>query len=183
MVSVTLESSQLIRSIRSIRSVLRPNSMKLKSLIALVLVVFCLSSFAEEIPTRFGVLRIIDENMLLFKNRPVQPAVEGKKSLSVVGSYRIKDGDAVLLQANGGTACPATFYYLTVSAADVAPKGPFGTCGDLVKVKASGEEVSVTIPGFTRPGRSKSAQRKAASQSDVFVVCAGALTEYGKPVL
>lgn len=140
------------------------------------------SAFAEDIPTRFGSLKINDENMLLYKNRPLNPEIQGNNSLSVVGTYQLGNSDVVLIQDNGGTACPAQLYFVTASASGVKASSAFGTCTDLIDVKPMADSISVTMPGFKGPFESKAAQRKAAKEKHAYVFKGGALTENGKPV-
>ena len=138
------------------------------------------TALAEDIPTRFGSLKINDENMLLFKNRPLNPEIQGNSSLSVVGTYQLGSNDVVLIQDNGGTACPAQLYFVTTSASGVKATSAFGTCSDLIEAKQVSDSISVTMPGFMGPFESEAAQKKAAKEKHVFVLRAGVLTENGK---
>ena len=139
-------------------------------------------AYAEDIPTRFGSLKINDENMLLYKNRPLNPEIQGNNSLSVAGTYRLGNSDVVLIQDNGGTACPAQLYFVTVSTSGVKATSAFGTCTDLINAKQVADSISVTMPGFMGPFESKAAQRKAAKEKHVYLFKGGILTEYGKPI-
>jgi Tfp pilus assembly major pilin PilA len=139
-------------------------------------------ALAEEIPTRFGSLKINGENMLLYKNRPLKPEIQGNNSLSTVGIYQIGISDVVLIQDNGGTACPAQFYFVSISNNGVMATSPFGTCSDLVEVKQVAETISVTMPGFMGSFESQEAQRKAAKEKHVFAFKGGVLTENGMPI-
>lgn len=135
------------------------------------------SAFAGDIPTRFGALKINDENVLLYKNRPLNPEIQGNNSLSVVGTYQLGNSDVVLVQNNGGTDCPALLYFVTVSASGVKATPAFGTCNDLINVKQIADSISVTMPGFMGPFESKAAQRKAAKDKHVYVFKDGGLAE------
>jgi hypothetical protein len=154
-----------------------------RSFVLIASLSFLVSSvFAEDIPTRFGSLKINDENMLFYKNRPLSPEIQGNNSLSVVGTYQFGSSDVVLIQDNGGTACPAQLYFVTTSASGVKASSAFGTCADLIDIKPMADSISVTMPGFTGPFESKAAQRKAAKEKHVYVFKSGLLTENGKPV-
>lgn len=135
------------------------------------------SALAENIPTRFGPLKINDENILLFKNRPLKPEVQGNNSLSVVGIYQLGNSDVVLVQDNGGTACPAQFYFVTVSTSGAKATSAFGTCSDTIEAKQTADSISVTMPGLMGPFESKAAQKKAAKEKHVYVFKDGVLNE------
>jgi hypothetical protein len=140
------------------------------------------SAFAEDIPTRFGPLNINDENMLLYKNRPLNPEIQGNNSLSVAGTYQLGNSDVVLIQDNGGSGCPVIFYFVTTSASGVTASSAFGTCTDLIDVKPMADSISVTMTGFAGPFNSKAQQQKAAKEKHVYVFKAGVVTEKGKSV-
>src|ERR1700730_2938774 len=75
------------------------------------------SALAQEtssITTRFGALTVSDAGMLLFKGTPVQPKIEANNSLDLGEPYQIGATDVVLVTDNGGTACPATYYFVIV---------------------------------------------------------------------
>ena len=132
--------------------------------------------------TRFGALTVSDAGILLFKGTPVHPAVSANNSLDLGEPYQIGDADVVLVTDNGGTACPALHYFVTVrrSGAKVTPA--FGTCSDLIKIRRTGDSISVSMPGFQGPFESRRAQMRAARERHVFIYRAGVVTENGKPV-
>lgn len=137
---------------------------------------------AEDIPTRFGLLKIDDENRLLFKKRPLNPKIQGNNSLSAVGTYQVKNNDVVLIQDNGGTGCPAQFYFLTVSIAGVKASSAFGNCSDLIEIGSAFDSVSVTMAGFILPFdfEATAEQRIVSKEKHLFVLKAGVLTDNGK---
>jgi len=143
------------------------------------------SAFAEDfdISTRFGALKINDKNILLYKNRPLNPTIQGNSSLWEAGTYRLGNSDVVLIQDNGGNACPVRLYFVTVSASGVKATSAFGTCTDYFDVKQRADSISVTMGGFIGSFASEAAQRKVAKEGNhVFVFKGGVLTENGKPV-
>lgn len=142
--------------------------MKKQFLIALTISCLITNVYAQDIPTRFGALTINDENMLLYKNKSFNPEIQGNNSLSLLGTYRLDTQDIVLIQDNGGTACPAQLYFITLSASKVKASQPFGTCSDLIKVKATPKNVLVTMPGFQGPFESEQAQEKAAKEKHLY---------------
>jgi hypothetical protein len=143
------------------------------------------SALAQEtstITTRFGALTVNDAGMLLFKGTPVQPTIEANNSLSLSEPYQIGAADVVLVTDNGGTACPALYYFVTVTKSGAKVTPSFGSCSDLVKIKRTGASISVSMPGYQGPFESKRAQSRAARERHVFIYHAGVVTENGKPV-
>ncbi len=132
------------------------------------------SALAQEtksVTTRFGDLAVSDAGVLLFKGSPVQPTVEANNSLDLSEPYKIGTSDVVLVTNNGGTGCPAEYYFVTVTKSGAKVTPSFGTCSDLIKVKNVGDSISVSMPGFKR-----------ARGRHVYVYRAGVVTDNGKPV-
>src|SRR5256885_2130055 len=152
--------------------------------IALLLLI-ATSTLGQEtktIQTRFGALTVRDAGVLLFKGAPVEPKIEANNSLDLSEPYQIGTSDVVLVTDNGGTACPALYYFVTVTKSGAKGTPSFGTCSDLIKVKRTGDSISVSMPGYQGPSESKRAQLRAARERHVFIYHAGAVTENGKPV-
>jgi hypothetical protein len=137
---------------------------------------------SQEVATRFGVLSVNDDKMLLFKGKPLVPAIEGNNSLDLGKAMSIGAIDVVLVTDNGGTGCPALFYFVTITRSGAKGTRPFGTCSEFADVKRRGDSISVTMPGFLGPFEPRSAQRKASRERHVFIYRAGVVTENGKPV-
>ena len=150
--------------------------------LATAALLFSATTMAEDIPTRFGSLKINSEGMLLFKNRPFNPEIQGNNSLSVIGTYQVDNRDLVLIQDNGGTACPALLHFVSVSASGAKSTAAFGSCSDLITVENNYNSISVTMPGFVGPLESKAAQRKASKEKHVYVFNGAVLTENGKQI-
>jgi hypothetical protein len=143
------------------------------------------SALAQEtktITTRFGALTVSDAGVLLFKGTPVKPTIEANSSLDLSEPYQIGTSDVVLVTDNGGTACPAVYYFVTVTESGAKGTPSFGTCSDLIKVKRNGDSISVSMPGYQGPFETKRAQSRAARERHVFIYHAGVVTENGKPV-
>lgn len=104
------------------------------------------TSAEEKITTRFGSLSIDDENRLLFQGQALEPAIQGNSSLSVLGTFRLKNSDAVLIQNNGGTACPALLHFVELSPEGLKVTQAFGSCSDLVEVNKTGATITVAMP-------------------------------------
>lgn len=143
------------------------------------------SALAQEtnaITTRFGALTVSDAGVLLFKGTPVQPTIEANNSLDLSQPYQIGASDVVLITDNGGTSCPALYYFVTATKSGAKVTPSFGTCSDLIKIKRTGDSISVSMPGYQGPSESKRAQLRAARERHVFIYHAGVVTENGKPV-
>jgi len=132
--------------------------------------------------TRFGALTVSEAGMLLFKGKPVKPTIEANNSLDLSAPYQIGASDVVLVTDNGGTGCPATYYFVTVTKSGAKVTPAFGTCSDLIKLKRTGDSISVSLPGFQGPFESMRARSRAARERHVFIYRAGVVTENGKPV-
>ena|SRR2546425_1381502 len=132
--------------------------------------------------TRFGALTVSDARVLLFKGAPVEPKIEANNSMDLSEPYQIGASDVVLVTDNGGTSCPALYYFVTVTKSGAKVTPSFGTCSDLIKVKRTGDSISVSMPGYQGPFESKRAQLRAARERHVFIYRAGVITENGKPV-
>ncbi|UTH75184.1 hypothetical protein [Chromobacterium sp. IIBBL 290-4] len=157
-------------------------NMKYALMSVLVMGSLASATWADALPTRFGQLQVNDENQLLFNGKPLKPEVQGNNGLSLLEKYTIDDKDVVLVQDNGGTACPATYYFATVSKARVSATPGFGTCSDLIKVKQDGVVLTVSMPGYKGEFESKASQKKAGKEKHLFVYKDGRVTENGKPV-
>lgn len=118
--------------------------------IALVLLVafqgLCFAG--DKVATRFGTVSVSDQNVLLVDGKPTTPRVEGNNGLSLVKKFSVEGADVVLVQDNGGTACPAEYYFVSVSSGPVKVTKSFGTCSDLIKTSQEGNTITVKMPGF-----------------------------------
>jgi hypothetical protein len=143
------------------------------------------SALAQEentIRTRFGALKISDAGTLLFKGNPLDPPFEEDTGLSLSELNQIGDADVVLVTQDGGKACPALYYFVTVKESGAKITHAFGTCTDLITIKRTGDSISVSMPGYQGDFESKRAQRRAALEKHLFIYRAGVVTENGKPV-
>jgi hypothetical protein len=150
-------------------------------LVAVLLAVVSAAASAETISTRFGALKIGGEfaNSLWFKGHRL---VRGGNRLSEVQKFRMGATDVVLVQETGGTACPALYYFVSVSASGAKATPAFGTCDELTKVTRKGNRILVSMPGYRGPFEPAAARAKAAREKHVFTFRAGKVTEKGKPV-
>ena len=134
------------------------------------------SQDSQEVTTRFGSLTVDQDRSLLFRGRKLTPSVDGNNSLGLNNPIQIGDTDVVLVVDNGGTACPAMYYFVTVSKSGARATKPFGSCSDLTSVKQIGNSIRVTMPGYRGPHEPESVQLRAARQQHVFTFRAGVVT-------
>jgi hypothetical protein len=158
----------------------------IKQLVLIATIAFVTSSaLAENIPTRFGMLEIREDNVLLYENRPLNPQIQGSNRLRTVGTYQIGNSDIVLIENIGGTACPSQFHFVIVSASGVKATSPFGTCNDNINVNQVGDSILVTMTGYMGLmglNESRADQRKALNKKHVYVFKGETITENGKLV-
>ena len=141
--------------------------------------------YDQQAKTRFGLVSVREDDMrLLFKGKPVTPAIEGNSSLSIVAHYEIGQSDVLLLQNSGGTACPALFNFITVSATGLRATPEFGTCSDIIYPTWDSKTGTVTIAtnGFRGPFEPEADKQKAYMTKTVFRFAKGQVTENGKLV-
>lgn len=141
--------------------------------------------YDKKFKTHFGVVSVREEgNLLLFKGKPVAPAIEGNSSLSIIAHYEMGQSDVLLLQNTGGTACPALFRFITVNAAGLRATPEFGSCSDIIYPTwdAKTGAVTVTMNGFRGPFEPEADKQKAYMTKTVFRFVNGQVMENGKLV-
>ena len=127
----------------------------------LVLAVFalCLAvsfpALADEMATRYGKLSTNEDNFLLIDGMQIKPDIQGNNSLSLLSLFRIDGADVVLVQNNGGTACPALFLFVTVAPSGVSQSASFGTCSDDIRTTQDGNKLTVSMPKTSGKGSTK----------------------------
>lgn len=137
----------------------------------------------QSIKTRHGILSVDEaDNTLLLKGRRVLPGVEGNNSLSIVAHYEIDRNDVILLQNNGGDACPALFRFVTVAANGPSATPEFGTCSDIIYPRLDHAQITVAMTGFQGPFERPAAQKRAAMTKVVYRFSNGEVTENGKSI-
>ena len=130
--------------------------------------------------TRYGMVAVSGDHELLLNGKALAPSIQGNNGLSVVQKFQLGASDAVLVQDIGGTACPASFYIVTITSTGAKSTSAFGTCSDLVKVIQDGETISVSMPRFAGPHEPQAETNTAETQQHVFVFKNGAIAESGK---
>ena len=125
--------------------------------------------------TRYGTVSVQEEdNILLFKGKPVKPTVTSDGSLSIVASYQAGKADLLLVQSTGGNACPAQFRVVKVEAGGLRVSPEFGTCSDIIYPTLDEQNhLNVAMVSFSGTALSKTTYQWRLD---------GRLTENGKPV-
>ncbi|WP_321926896.1 hypothetical protein [Paraburkholderia guartelaensis] len=131
--------------------------------------------------TPFGKLSESDDNVLLLDGKPVSPQIQGNNSLSFIAQVALKNRRAVLVQDNGGTACPAMFRWVTLRDDGYTVSNWFGSCSDLAKVSAAAGKLIVTMPDFVGDAAPEAEQKRVARRKMTYVYDGKNLTENGKP--
>lgn len=139
-----------------------------------------------QVKTRFGVVAVQEkDSSVVLNGQTVLPAQE--ESVSIVRQAPVGGEDVLLLQSGSGSACPALFQVLAVSAQGVQVSPKFGSCSDRVfalveERRNQAPRLSIRMLGFAGPFEPEEEQRKAAQKLVEFVYQQGALTLDGKPV-
>jgi hypothetical protein len=132
--------------------------------------------------TRYGKLSDTDDNLLTLDGKQVAPTVQGNNGLDFVKIFRVGQSDITLVQDDGGTACPAQYYFITINEKGTTSSPSFGTCSDLIKVRQDGDAILVTMAGFQGPLEPPAKQAMAANQTHSFAFVNGQLLADGKAV-
>ena len=138
------------------------------------------------VKTRFGEVMVQEgDSSVLVNGQTVLPAQE--EPVSIVRNAPVGAEDVLLLQSGSGTACPALFQLLGVSAQGVQVSPKFGSCSDRVfavveEKRNQAPRLSIRMLGFAGPFEPEEEQRKAARQVREFVYQQGSLTLDGKVV-
>jgi len=123
------------------------------------------SASLENIPTRYGKLQINKEktpNEILYNGKTITSVDE--EYLSIEKTFQLQDKDLYLIQSSsGGTACPAKYYFVTITQNGFNLTPSFGTCTDKINTKKIDNTILVTMSGFVGPFESEADQQKASS--------------------
>lgn len=110
-------------------------------------------------------------------------AIEGMW-LHIVAGMEMGSRDIVLLRATGGTACPALYRVVTLSADGVSVTPEFGSCSDIANVwvdELDDQALVVVMPGYRGPFESESERATAVLQKHVFRFRDGVVTRAVRP--
>ena len=139
-----------------------------------------------QVKTRFGVVAVQEgDSSVVLNGQTVLPPQE--ESVRIVRHAPVGTEDVLLLQSGSGTACPALFQVLVVSAQGVQVSPKFGSCSDRVfavveEKRNQAPRLSIRMLDFAGPFEPEEEQRKAAQKMVEFVYQQGSLTRDGKPV-
>ena len=110
------------------------------------LLVGMMSANAETMSTRFGILSVSEDNVLMLNGKAVKPEIEVNTSLEIIRVLQIGNADVAIIQNNGETACPAVYYAVIVRSDGARPTKPFGSCSDILKISQNGGTIIVEMP-------------------------------------
>jgi len=146
-----------------------------------LLVAFSAAVLAEDIPTRYGPIRIGGDlqSDLFYKGRKI---LRGGNPLSLARRFRMGRTDVLLIEETGGTGCPELYYFVSVSASGARTTRAFGTCDEFTSITQKGRAIQVTMRGFRGPFEPAADREKALKERHVFLFRNGVVTEKGKPV-
>lgn len=127
---------------------------KILSMAIFSLAAMTLTAHAEQVKTSSGVFTINGEK-LSFQGKPI-PLGEEIMYVNAVKTFVVGGKETVLFsQSSGGTACPATYFFVNIADGKAQKGKDFGTCSDIPVVKQIGDKVEVTMPKSTGKGKVK----------------------------
>ena len=133
--------------------------------------------------TRFGRVSIREsDNRVMFRGAAVLPALVDANPLTIVANYEIGANDVLLLQETGGQACPALFWFVTLTTKGVHTTKPFGSCSDVIYPRFKGTQITVSMPGSAGPFQSSREKEQARRTRLDFVFADGKVTLRGEPL-
>jgi hypothetical protein len=147
-----------------------------------------IDDYRSEVVTRFGVMAADRDRLtLLWQGKPLWPS--GSGSFSIVRHYSSwRQGELLLVQNTGGSACPALYHFIEVSPQGAVASQEFGTCSDLVypfvKNDASGKpEIVVRMVAYVGPFGTEAQRREAAHTRIEYVFNGKHLTRNGQRIV
>lgn len=139
-----------------------------------------------QVTTRFGEVQANEQDLtLLVRGESVLPDQPG--DYRVMLHLELDEEDAVLVKARGGSACPALFRIVMLSAQETRVSPEFGSCSDLAKATlekdASGAyQPVITMLGFKGPMEPEADQIKASQTVQRYAFERGQILLNGKPL-
>ena len=130
--------------------------------------------------TRYGVLSTDDEGILQFQGKKVQPVIQANNMLIVKEIFPQNEKDIILMEIIGGSGCPASYHFVTLSKNKISATEEFGSCSDLIKVKETGNKIIVSMPFFVAHEEffTKKELKKAYSTTMVYEFENGGVREF-----
>ena len=139
-----------------------------------------------QVTTRFGEVQVNEQDLaLLIRGESVLPDQPGEYRL--VLHLELDEEDAVLVQSKGGSACPALFRLLMLSAQETRVSPQFGSCSDLAKATlekdANGAyQPVITMLDFKGSMEPEADQLKASQTVLRYALQRGQILLNGKPL-
>jgi hypothetical protein len=112
----------------------------------------------DTVQTRFGTLAVVSDpgqskitlngKALTYPKTPDYGVIDGASSLAFGKKFSIGESDVILVQENsGGTACPMTYSFVTVSSKGTAITKPVADdyCSDIYKVSQNGNKIVLKV--------------------------------------
>lgn len=129
------------------------------TLVVSFIAAFVSTAFAEPIDSRFGKLSLNENIVLTYKGKEL---VSGNTALLLDKKFQTIDSDVLLLNDTGGTVCPSTYVFVTISKAGIKVSDRFGSCNEHAGITQNADSIVVEVPGFlmvngvTKPSAEKS---------------------------
>ncbi len=122
--------------------------------------------------TRFGILQINPRTKtLLWHNKATTPTIQGRNGLMIVGHYHAEKGDVLVVENQGGQACPSQYRVVFVNQKGLTASPEFGTCSEYFSVDQlhpDGADIRVADTSGPRP------------KAVIYRFANGVLTQNGK---
>ncbi|SPL72342.1 hypothetical protein KPC_3520 [Acinetobacter stercoris] len=99
----------------------------------------------------------------------------------MVGKYQLDEIDVILVQDNGGVACPAELYFIKLIKGRnpvVSPR--FGSCSDLVDIFVKTDRIIVKMPMFAGIAEDPVRLKKIGNKKMIYEYDGNVLKENGK---
>ena len=127
-------------------------------------------TYENEAETRFGTLRINDDNELVLKKQKLKSPIEVNSGLSIAFVTEMGDKDVVVLRNAGGTACPELFTVMSLSAKGYQFSQEFGSCSGYVMVSFDkADNLKIDMTDFRGPFESEKEQLAALQRKVSYV--------------
>ena len=127
-------------------------------------------TYENEAETRFGTLRINDDNELVLKKQKLKSPIEVNSGLSIAFVTEMGDKDVVVLRNAGGTACPELFTVMSLSAKGYQFSQEFGSCSGYVMVSFDkADNLKIDMTDFRGPFEPEKEQLAALQRKVSYV--------------
>lgn len=140
----------------------------------------CFAIDDEEPKTRFGTIEVNESKELIFNGKQVSPDLVGNSALRILAVHAVGQTDLVLVEDEGGSACPFQFNVVTLSKHQAVVSPTFGTCSEPRTVKLLPQGLLISMVGFMGPAAQPRDRERAGRKKFVYEFKRGVLTENGK---